>query len=362
MVLNSIYKLYSMTHIQHNPIPHSLHYTMDGIEHTLQTSNRLDETLYESTGSPNLKISPAQNKLCADLKLMLCWWKSFATEHAIPWWMTAGSLLGTLRHQGLIPWDNDIDICIVSDDYTMEYQDKMAALIGTHTTTHGMYEIRRCLIGFRVYPVGKSFPFMDIWQYGKANPTATQYTYSGPMDTISTPHTHSHYIASNYPKYFHKLDELDVRAEQMGTFEGIQVPIPNNPIKCIERWYGARAYTELYYDDHVETHDTVDVRHTEKLGRLMSSLDTLMGMNPGHTYSRDQLEHIMGKHGLEWTDADLSKFWGTSAERIMCMSRPKNPKQVVDLVDDLAKKGDRYIKGNIALWEAVVFGGLKPKK
>jgi hypothetical protein len=315
--------------------------------------------MYETPGSPEFKISPAQHQLCADLKNMLVWWKSFAEEHDIPWWMTAGSLLGTVRHQGLIPWDNDIDISILSDDYTMEYQDKMTALIGTHTTAHGTYEIRRCIVGFRVFPVGKSFPFMDIWQYGKEKESSTTYTYSGPMDTLSTPHAHTHYCASNYPKYFHRLDELNVRVEETsyGTFEGIQVPIPNNSLQCIERWYGVHAMTELYYDDHVETHDGVNVRHTEKFARFMGSLQTLMGLNPALTYDRDQLERIMGKHGLEWTDADLTKFWGASVERVLCMARPKNPKQVVDLMDDLVKKGERYVKGNIALWGAVVFGG-----
>jgi len=319
--------------------------------------------MYETPGSPEFKITASQHKLCAELKHMLLWWKSFAEEHGIPWWMTAGSLLGTVRHQGLIPWDNDIDISILSDDYNMEYQDKMTRLMGTHTTAHSIYEIKRCIIGFRVYPVGKSFPFMDIWQYGKEKPSSTTYTYSGAVNTLSTPPTHTHYVASNYPKYFHKLDELDVRVEHTmyGTFEGIQVPIPNNSIQCIERWYGERAITELFHDDHVETHDGLNVRHTEKIARFMGSLQTLMGLNPAHTYDRDQLIQIMEKHGLEWTDADLTKFVALSTERIVCMARPKNPKEMVDLVDDLAKKGERYVKGNMALWEAVVFGGLKPK-
>mgnify|MGYP000951464489 CR=1 FL=1 len=350
--------MYRMMRTPNPTTPHSLHYTIDGIEHTVKTSNRLNEKMYASPGSPEFKISPSQHKLCADLKHMLLWWKSFAEEHAIPWWMTAGSLLGTVRHQGLIPWDNDIDICILSDDFTVEYQDKLTRLIGSYDT----YEIRRCICGFRVYPVGKAFPFMDIWQYGKQSPSATTYTYSGAVNTLSTPHTHTHYIASNYPKFFHQTDELDVRVATYGTFEGIQVPIPNNSLQCIERWYGERAITELYYDDHVESHDQINVRHTEKFGRFMGSLNTLMGMNPSlTTYDRDQMTQIMEKHGLEWTDADLTKLWGASADRILSMARPKNPKQVVDLMDDLVKNGERYVKGNLALWEAVVFGGLRSK-
>lgn len=354
--------MHCMSHSIHTP--HTLHYTIDGIEHTLKTSNRLNETMYESRGSPMYKISPEQNKLCADLKHILCWWKAFADEHAIPWWMTAGSLLGTVRHQGLIPWDNDIDICILSDDFNMEYQDKMTSLIGLCPTTYGTYEIQRSMCGFRVYPVGKSFPFMDIWQYGKESVDSTRYTYSGTMDMISIPHIHTHYAASSYPHFFHILDELDVREDHTvyGTFEGIQVPIPNNPVQCIARWYGERAMTELYYDDHVDSHAMVDVRNIEKTARFFGSINTLTGMNPSITTDNPiQMRGIMDKHGLKYTDADLSKLVGSTVERVLCTDRPKTPKQVVGLMGDLVEGGEIYVRANIALLEADILKRMLPK-
>ena len=43
--------------------------------------------------------------------------KEVFDKYEIDYMMSGGSLLGTIRHQGFIPWDDDIDLMMTRDEY-----------------------------------------------------------------------------------------------------------------------------------------------------------------------------------------------------------------------------------------------------
>ena len=61
----------------------------------------------------NLSIKEIQAHL---LKMAIAV-KNILEESGIPYFITYGTLLGAVRHQGFIPWDDDFDFYLLEDSY-----------------------------------------------------------------------------------------------------------------------------------------------------------------------------------------------------------------------------------------------------
>ena len=48
---------------------------------------------------------------------ILDYFVAFCQKHNLKYYLTYGSLLGAVRHKGIIPWDDDIDIVLMPDEY-----------------------------------------------------------------------------------------------------------------------------------------------------------------------------------------------------------------------------------------------------
>lgn len=52
---------------------------------------------------------------------------AFCSQHGLTYYLAEGTLLGAARHQGFVPWDDDIDICMPRTDY-----ERFSGLMQTH--------------------------------------------------------------------------------------------------------------------------------------------------------------------------------------------------------------------------------------
>jgi phosphorylcholine metabolism protein LicD len=95
-------------------------------------SAKLSSILQALSGARALRLSPQSPDLFADrreagettlrqcqlvLIRMLNILDHICRRHGLSYWMTAGTLIGALRHEGMIPWDCDIDVGMTEEDY-----------------------------------------------------------------------------------------------------------------------------------------------------------------------------------------------------------------------------------------------------
>lgn len=118
-------------------------------------------------------------------------------KHGVPYLVESGTLLGAVRHQGIIPFDDDLDIQV--------WQHDKAALINKAFPALNAlgYKWSECAFGYKVtYANRKGFPCMDIF-----------IVHEDGIRTHITDHSFDicHYLLSEmYPVTRYKFGETEV--------------------------------------------------------------------------------------------------------------------------------------------------------
>ena len=78
---------------------------------------RIDPSFFFPEEREGYVISAEMKKVWAVELDLLNEFSKVCEKHKLQWFVHAGTMLGAVRHQGFIPWDNDIDVIMPRDDY-----------------------------------------------------------------------------------------------------------------------------------------------------------------------------------------------------------------------------------------------------
>lgn len=87
---------------------------------------------------------------------------NFLNKHNITYWIIGGTTLGAVRHNDIVPWDDDADIGIFEDDM------KKLLYLKEELADDG-YEIIFYWKIFKFRKINQEYPFIDIFCYKKHN-------------------------------------------------------------------------------------------------------------------------------------------------------------------------------------------------
>lgn len=72
----------------------------------------LPESFFEPETICDFYVDETRKKIWAVLLDLLIKFDKVCKKHGLKYYLAYGSLIGAVRHQGFIPWDDDIDICM----------------------------------------------------------------------------------------------------------------------------------------------------------------------------------------------------------------------------------------------------------
>jgi hypothetical protein len=196
-------------------------------------------------------IGEKEENTFKNLLNLLNLWNEFSKKHNISYWACGGTLLGAIRHQGFIPWDNDIDVSIMLSDFN-----KVKTCLDKHETLSYI----ECKFGLKIYIENKdvfpyAFPFIDVFLCDYFDKSTIKF-----CGILSTKDKPSWLIDEEFPNQHVYKNELHPLKEV--EFEDTTIMVPNIQ-KCLFRTFSDECLTKCVISTHVKGHEKVHIKRTQ---------------------------------------------------------------------------------------------------
>ncbi len=172
------------------------------------------------------------------------------TENNLTYWATAGTLLGAIRHQELIPWDDDLDICILDRD-----EDKLKELAGAlNQVGLDLYYYEK-LAMYKITPLN-GLPIENVDEPGTLMPFRFPYLDVFVMMPEWGREYEDVYVhkAAGFYKYFNKekFRYSQIEGIHRAPFGPLSISIPGDPEEFLNANYGTHSYPDLWREYAIE--------------------------------------------------------------------------------------------------------------
>ena len=168
---------------------------------------------------------------------------SIAKRSNLKIWAEGGTLLGAMRHNGIIPWDDDVDLGLL-------FKDKRSFKNLEPIFERCGYRMVQTWFGYKIFPKNAKliqgcswgYPFVDFFFYKKS---------SGKNMYVLTPKR----VEKTWPESALKPSELFPLKTR--TFGDMLIPVCNQPKRFLTRLYGDDWATHGYREYDHEKEKTV---------------------------------------------------------------------------------------------------------
>lgn len=158
------------------------------------------------------------------------------------YWAIGGTLLGAIRWQTILPWDDDVDFAVTATGYQQ--------IVGAMAHIHEQwgYELVESMMGLKVYLGEQCIGDIFVCDYKKPG----RLVYSGPLvDGVSYFYTHRY--------VFHQIAfrHTDVFPLVRRPFGAHSLPCPRRYRRILHNNYNASVFTTIRQPSGVISHSTL---------------------------------------------------------------------------------------------------------